>query len=81
MMKYQSLDHAFLYMIEYHLTDLILFKYDLLLNKLNHEMNNLQEVLDKALIEIAKVNEELYLSKIDEDKSFNDHLYLSRIHL
>jgi len=80
MTKYQSLDHALLYIIEHHLTNLISFKYDLLLNKLNHEMNNLQEVLDKALIEIAEVDEELYLSEIDEDKSFNDHLYLSRIH-
>ncbi len=44
-------------------------------------MNNLQEILDEALIEISKVNEELYLSKIDENKSFNDNLYLSRIHL
>ncbi len=68
-------------MIEHHLTDLISFKYNLLLNKLNHEMNNLQEILDEALIEISKVNEELYLSKIDENKSFNDNLYLSRIHL
>jgi len=81
MTKYQSLDHAFLHIIERRLTDLILFKYDLLLSKLNHEMNNLQEVLDKALIEIAEVDEELYLSEIDESKLFNDHLYLSRIHL
>jgi len=43
-------------------------------------MNNLRKVLDKALIEVAEVNEELYLNKIDESKSFNDHLYLSRIH-
>ncbi len=68
-------------MIERHLTDLISFKYDLLLNKLNHETNNLQEILDKALIEIAEVDEELYLSEIDESRSFDDHLYLSRIHL
>jgi len=67
-------------MIECRLTDLILFKYDLLLSKLNHEMNNLREVLDKASIEIAEVNEELYLSEIDESRSFNNHLYLSRIH-
>jgi len=44
-------------------------------------MNNLQEVLDKASIEIAEIDEELYLSEIDESRSFNDHLYLSRIHL
>jgi len=68
-------------MIERRLTDLISFKYDLLLSKLNHEMNNLREVLDEALIEVAEVYEELYLSEIDEDKSFNNHLYLSRIHL
>ena len=68
-------------MIECHLTDLISFKYDLLLSKLNYEMNNLRKVLDKALIEIAEVNEELYLSEIDESRSFDDHLYLSRIHL
>jgi len=68
-------------MIEDDLTDFISFKYDLLLSKLNHEMNNLQEVLDKALIEIAEVDEELYLSEIDENRSFNNHLYLSRIHL
>ena len=68
-------------MIECRLTDLILFKYDLFLSKLNHEMNNLREVLDKASIEIAEVNEELYLSEIDENRSFDDHLYLSRIHL
>ncbi len=68
-------------MIECHLTDFISFKYDLLLSKLNHEVNNLREVLDKALIEIAKVDEELYLSEIYESKSFNNHLYLSRIHL
>jgi len=43
-------------------------------------MNNLQEVLDKASIEIAEVNEELYLSEIDENESFNDHLYLLKIH-
>ncbi len=67
-------------MIECRLTDLILFKYDLLLSKLNHEMNYLREVLDKASIEIAEVNEELYLSEIDESRSFNNHLYLSRIH-
>jgi len=68
-------------MIEDDLTDFISFKYDLLLSKLNHEMNNLREVLDKASIEIAEVDEELYLSEIDENKSFNDCLYLSRIHL
>ncbi len=68
-------------MIEDDLTDFISFKYDLLLSKLNHEMNNLREVLDKASIEIAEVHEELYLSEIDENKSFNDCLYLSRIHL
>ncbi len=68
-------------MIECYLTDLISFKYDLLLSKLNYEMNNLRKVLDKALIEIAEVNEELYLSEIDESRSFDDHLYLSRIHL
>jgi len=61
-------------MIEHHQTNLISFKYDFLLSKLNHKMNNLQEVLDKALIEIAEVDEELYLSEIDENKSFNDHL-------
>jgi len=44
-------------MIECHLTDLILFKYDFLLSKLNHKMNNLRKVLDKALIEVAEVNE------------------------
>jgi len=44
-------------------------------------MNNLREVLDKALIEIAEIDEELYLNEIDENKSLNDHLYLSRIHL
>jgi len=81
MTKYQSLDHALLHMIKYRLTDLISFKYDLLLSKSNHKMNNLQEVLDKALIEIAEVNEELYLSEINENKSFNNHLYLSRIYL
>ncbi len=68
-------------MIEDDLTDFISFKYDLLLSKLNHEVNNLREVLDKASIEIAKVDEELYLSEIDKSRSFNDHLYLSRIHL
>ncbi len=80
-MKYQSLNHTFLHMIECHLINLISFKYDLLLSKLNHKINNLQEVLDKALIKIAKVNEELYLSEIDENKLFNNHLYLLRIHL
>jgi len=44
-------------------------------------MNNLRKVLDEASIEIAKVNEELHLSEIIECKSFNDCLYLSRIHL
>jgi len=68
-------------MIECHLTNLISFKYDFLLSKLNHKMNNLQEVLNKASIEIAEVNEKLYLSEINESKSFNNHLYLSRIHL
>ncbi len=68
-------------MIEHHLTNLISFKYDFLLSKLNHEMNNFQEILDKVLIEIAEVNEKLYLNEIDENKSFNDHLYLLRIHL
>jgi len=68
-------------MIEDDLTDFISFKYDLLLSKLNHEMNNLREVLDKASIEIVEVDEELYLSEIDENKSFNNCLYLSRIHL
>ncbi len=68
-------------MIKHHLIHLISFKYDLLLNKLNHETNNLQEILDKALIEIAEVDEELYLNEIDENKSFNNHLYLLRIHL
>jgi len=80
-MKYQSLNHTFLHMIECYLINLISFKYDLLLSKLNHKMNNLQEVLDKALIKIAKVNEELYLNEIDENKLFNNHLYLLRIHL
>ncbi len=67
-------------MIECCLTDFISFKYDLLLNKLNHEMNNLRKVLNKASIEVAEVDEELYLSEIDENRSFDDHLYLSRIH-
>jgi len=43
-------------------------------------MNNLRKVLDKALIEVAEVDEELYLSEIDENRSFDNHLYLSRIH-
>jgi hypothetical protein len=68
-------------MIEDDLIDFISFKYDLLLSKLNHEMNNLREVLDKASIEIAEVDEELYLSEIDKTRLFDDHLYLSRIHL
>ncbi len=68
-------------MIECHLTNLISFKYDLLLSKLNHEMNNLRKVLDKALIKVAEVNEKLYLSEIIECKSFHDDLYLSRVHL
>jgi len=68
-------------MIECRLTDLISFKYDLLLSKLNHETNNLRKVLDKASIKVAEVNEELYLSEIIECKSFNDCLYLSRVHL
>ena len=62
--KYWSLSHTSLHMIGCRLTDLISFKYNLLLSKLNHEMNNLRKVLDKALIEVAEVNEELYLSKI-----------------
>ncbi len=78
--KYQSLDHMFLHMIECHLTNLISFKYDFLLNKLNYKVNNLRKVLDKALIEVAEINEELYLSEIDESKSFDNHLYLSRIY-
>jgi len=68
-------------MIECCLTDLISFKYNLLLSKLNHEMNNLQKVLDKVSIEVAEVNEKLYLSEIIECRSFNDCLYLSRVHL
>ncbi len=68
-------------MIECHLTNLISFKYDLFLSKLNHEMNNLRKVLDKASIEVAEVNKELYLSEIIECRSFNDCLYLSRVHL
>ena len=43
-------------------------------------MNNLRKFLDKASIEVAEVNEELYLSEINEDKLFDDHLYLSRIY-
>jgi len=78
--KYQSLNHTSLHIIECCLTDLISFKYDFLLNKLNHEMNNLRKVLDKALIKVAEVDEKLYLNEIDENKSFDDHLYLSRIH-
>jgi len=68
-------------MIECHLTNLISFKYDLFLSKLNYEMNNLRKVLDKASIEVAEVNKELYLSEIIECRSFNDCLYLSRVHL
>jgi len=68
-------------MIKCHLTDLISFKYDFLLNKLNHKINNLRKVLDKALIEVAEVNEELYLSEIIECRSINDCLYFSRVHL
>jgi len=68
-------------MIECRLTNLISFKYDLLLNKLNHETNNLRKILDKALIEVAEVNEELYLSETIECRSFNDCLYLLRVHL
>ncbi len=67
-------------MIKDHLTNFISFKYDLLLNKLNHEMNNLRKVLDKASIKVAEVNEELYLSEIIECKSFHDCLYLLRVH-
>ncbi len=67
-------------MIECRLTDLISFKYDLLLSKLNHETNNLRKILDKVLIEVAEVNEELYLSEIIECKSFNDCLYLLKVH-
>jgi len=44
-------------------------------------MNNLRKVLDKASIKVAEVNEELYLSEIIECKSFNNCLYLLRIHL
>ena len=68
-------------MIECCLTDLISFKYDLLLSKLNEKMNNLQKILYKTSIKIAEVNEELNLSEIIECKSFNNCLYLSRIHL
>jgi len=68
-------------MIECCLTDLISFKYDFLLNKFNHEMNNLRKILDKTSIEVAEVNEKLYLSEIIECKSFYDDLYLSKIYL
>ncbi len=68
-------------MIEDDLTDLISFKYDLLLSKLNEKMNNLQKILDKTSIEIAEVNEELHLSEIIECRSINDCLHLSRVHL
>ena len=70
-----------LHMIKCCLTDFISFKYDLLLNKLNHKMNNLRKVLDKASIEVVEVNEELYLSEIIECRLFNDCLYFSRVHL
>ncbi len=68
-------------MIEDNLTDFISFKYNFLLNELNHWTNNLRKVLDEALIEIAEVNEELHLSEIIECRSFDNHLYLLRIHL
>ncbi len=44
-------------------------------------MNNLQKVLDEALIKIAEINEKLHLSEIIECRLINDCLYLSRIHL
>jgi len=44
-------------------------------------MNNLRKVLDEASIEIAEVNEELYLNEIIECRSINDCLHLSRVHL
>jgi len=44
-------------------------------------MNNLRKVLDEASIEIAEVNEELYLSEIIKCESINDCLHLSRVHL
>ncbi len=81
MTKYQSLDHTSLHMIECRLTGFISFKYDFLLSKLNHKMNNLRKVLDEASIEIAKVNKELHLSEIIECRSINDCLHLSRVHL
>jgi len=39
-------------------------------------MNNLQKVLNEALIEIAEVNEELHLSEVIECRSINDCLHL-----
>jgi len=68
-------------MIEDDLIDFISFKYDLLLNELNHKMNNLRKILDKVSIEVAEVNEELHLSEIIECKSINDCLHLSQVHL
>ncbi len=53
-------------MIEDDLTDFISFKYDLLLSESNHWTNNLRKVLDETSIEIAEVNEELYLNEIIE---------------
>ena len=43
-------------------------------------MNNLRRVINKALIEIAEINKELYLSKIIKNKLIHDCLNLSRIH-
>ncbi len=59
-------------MIKDVLTNFISFKYDFLLSELNHWTNNFRKVLNKASIEIAKVNEKLHLNEIIECKLINN---------
>ncbi len=43
-------------------------------------MNNLEKVLDKALIEIAEINEKLHLNEIIKCKLINHCLYFLCTH-
>ncbi len=68
-------------MVKGRLTSVISFKYHLFLSESNHWSNNLREVLYKATVEIAEVDKELHLGEICRSRSFDNCLYLSRVHL
>ncbi len=81
MLQNESYHYLLLQFFKDHLTNLCSFKEIIFLSQLYHESSDLWKVLYESLIEIAEINEDLYMSQWLRHFSILNHIYFSRIYL